>query len=158
MVCIDGYLGFGDWGRPRLGLKGRKERDNTESLISLFGEVELDPICIRHELRFTCDDTERFIDWMGELLPGFEYKWAIESRSRYRNLKRKASMEHATQTFDRLSRPDGSDGPASAASRSIHSATEFAPAADRRAIRTSRATTGTRTTAPTTNGDQNART
>lgn len=53
-----------------------------------------------NELRFTGDDTERLMDWMGDPPPGFEYKRAIESGSRYRTLIRKAYTEHATQTLD----------------------------------------------------------
>lgn len=96
----DGYLDFGRWGRPRIEIKSPNERKNPAYLISLFERIGLHPVYWRNELRFTCDDTERLIDWMGDPPPGFEYKWAIESRSRYRKLKRKAYTEHATQTFD----------------------------------------------------------
>lgn len=96
----DGYLDVGSWGRPRIEIKARNEKDNTEYLISLFEEIGLDPLYKRHELRFTCDDTETLIDWMGPPPPGFEYKWAIDSIDLYRELKERAYTEHATQTFD----------------------------------------------------------
>ena len=69
-------------------------------MISLFEAIGLDPIYKRNELRFTCDDTEALIDWMGLPPPGFAYKWAIDSIDRYRELKERADTEHATQTFD----------------------------------------------------------
>lgn len=38
---------------------------------------------------------------MGDPLPGFEYKPAIDSRERYRELKRRAYEEYTTRTLDR---------------------------------------------------------
>lgn len=98
-VC-DGYLDVGRWGRPRIEIKARNELDNSEYLVSLFEAVGIEPIYKRHELRFTCGDTERLIRWMGSAPPGFEYKWAIGSSERYHDLKEIAYTEYATQTLE----------------------------------------------------------
>jgi hypothetical protein len=95
----DGYLDVGRWGRPRIEIKASNERDRAEFLVSLFKVRGFDPTYKRQELRFTCDDTERLVNWMGDPPPGFEYKWAIESRERYRELKKRAYSEYTTQTF-----------------------------------------------------------
>jgi hypothetical protein len=92
----DGYLDIGRWGRPRLEIKARNESDRTEFLLDLFREHGFDPLYIRNEVRFTCDDTEALVDWMGDPLPGFEYKWELDSRERYRDLKRRAYDEYTT--------------------------------------------------------------
>ncbi len=96
----DGYLDVWRWGRPRIEIKARSEKNNAPFLLSLFQDIGFDPVYKRHEVRFTCDDTERVISWMGPSPPGFECKWELESRERYRRLKAKAYSKHATQTFD----------------------------------------------------------
>lgn len=95
----DGYLDVGRWGRPRIEIKARTERGRSEFLLELFRRVGFEPVFHRSEIRFTCDDTERFIKWIGECPPGFEYKWAIDSREQYTRLKEKARNEYTTQTL-----------------------------------------------------------
>lgn len=96
----DGYLDVGRWGRPRIEIKTRNEKDRVEYLVDLFEEVGFSPVFRRNELRFTCDDTERLVEWMGDYPPGFEYKWELDSRERYRELKQRAYEEYTTQTVD----------------------------------------------------------
>lgn len=96
----DGYLDVGRWGRPRIEIKCRNEHERAAFLIQLFEEAGFSPVFRRHELRFTCDDTERLVKWMGDPLPGFEYKWEIGSIDRYHELKERAYTEYTTQTFD----------------------------------------------------------
>lgn len=96
----DGYLDVGQWGRPRIEFKVRNESDRPDFLVSLFRDVGFDPVFRRAELRFTCDDTERLAEWMGDPPSGFEYKWAVDSRKRYRELKKRAYDEYTTQTLE----------------------------------------------------------
>lgn len=96
----DGYLDVGRWGRPRIEIKARNESDRADFLVSLFRDVGFDPVFKRNELRFTCDDTERLVEWMGDPPSGFEYKWTVDSRERYRELKERAYEAYTTQTFD----------------------------------------------------------
>ena len=96
----DGYLDVGQWGRPRIEIKARNESDRPDFLVSLFRDVGFNPVFKRHELRFTCDDTEALIEWMGDPPAGFEYKWAIDSRERYRTLKERAYEKHTTRTIE----------------------------------------------------------
>jgi hypothetical protein len=95
----DGYLDVGRWGRPRIEIKSRNESSRAKELVTLFESAGFDPTYHRNELRFTCDDTERLLSWMGSPPPGFEYKWELESRERYRKLKQKAYQEYTTQTL-----------------------------------------------------------
>ena len=96
----DGYLDVGQWGRPRIEIKARNESDRSDFLVSLFREAGFDPVFNRNELRFDCDDTEALVEWMGDPPAGFEYKWAIDSRERYRMLKERAYEEHTTRTME----------------------------------------------------------
>lgn len=96
----DGYLDVGRWGRPRIEIKTRNENDRVDYVLSLFEDVGFSPVFRRNELRFTCDDTERLVSWMGDPAPGFEYKWELDSRERYRELKKKAYEEYTTQTIE----------------------------------------------------------
>lgn len=92
----DGYLDVGRWGRPRIEIKARNEHDRSEFLLDLFRKQGFDPIFRRHEIRFTCDETEDLVSWMGDAPPGFEYKWELDSRERYRELKQQAYEEYTT--------------------------------------------------------------
>ena len=94
----DGYLDVGRWGRPRVEVKVRNEHRRPEFLVSLFEGVGISPTLHRHELRFTCDDTEQLLDWMERAPPGFEYKWETDSRERYRRLKERAYNDYTTRT------------------------------------------------------------
>ena len=94
----DGYLDVGRWGRPRIEIKTRNESDRSDFLVSLFREVGFDPTFKRNELRFDRDDTAVLVEWMGDPPAGFEYKRAVDSRERYRRLKRRAYEEHTTRT------------------------------------------------------------
>jgi hypothetical protein len=96
----DGYLDVGRWGRPRVEIKSRNERTRADFLVNLFEEHGFSPQYRRHELRFTCDDTERLIEWMGDPVPGFEYKWELGSIERYHERKEQAYTEYTTQTFE----------------------------------------------------------
>ena len=96
----DGYLDVGRWGRPRVEIKARNESDRSDFLVSLFREVGFDPTFKRDELRFDRDDTAVLVEWMGDPPAGFEYKWAIDSRERYRMLKERAYEEHTTRTIE----------------------------------------------------------
>jgi hypothetical protein len=86
----DGYLDVGRWGRPRVEIKARNEADRATFLCDLFRERGFVPTFHHNELRFTCDDTERLLSWLGESPPGFAYKWELDSRERYREPKRRA--------------------------------------------------------------------
>lgn len=96
----DGYLDVGQWGRPRLEIKARNERSRADYLVNLFEDIGFAPTYRRHELRFSCDETERLVEWLGDPPPGFEYKWATESIDRYHELKKRAYERYTTRTFE----------------------------------------------------------
>ena len=87
-------------GGPRIEIEARNESDRPDFLVSLFRGVGFDPTFRRNELRFTCDGTEALVEWMGDPPAGFEYKWAVDSRGRYRMLKERAYEEHTTRTIE----------------------------------------------------------
>lgn len=94
----DGYLDVGQWGRPRVESEARNESVRADRLVARFEAVGSSPTFRRNELRFTCDDAERLVDWMGEAPPGFADRWELDSRERYRRLKARACDEYATAT------------------------------------------------------------
>lgn len=61
------------------------EGKNPRVLKSLFEEQGFNPTFTHPRLRFN-GETEKFLDWLGEPVPGFEYKWETENRDRYDRL------------------------------------------------------------------------
>lgn len=97
----DGYLELGKGGRrARAGIKAHSERTRSRFITSLFNEIGLDPTFTQAEIRFSCDETEHLLNWMGEPPTGFEYKWEIASRERYLDSKERAYETYTTQSLD----------------------------------------------------------
>lgn len=96
-IC-DGCMDLGQWGTGRVSIKNRTE--DPRLLEELFTTKGFDPTYRRSELVFKQRETARLLSWMGPAPPGFEYKWELESRERYRELKEEAYSRHATQTFE----------------------------------------------------------
>jgi hypothetical protein len=81
--CGDGH--YNNAGSNRhIKISMSNEYDNTEKVSNMFKRIGFDTanyniqsrrdgiIC---DLTFTVDETERLFDYMGDPLPGFEYKW-----------------------------------------------------------------------------------
>jgi hypothetical protein len=87
-VC-DGNLIWGSKGhtRPQVWISAENESDRTEYITGLFDSEPVSPTFREGRLMLTTDETEWFFQYVGDSLPGFEYKFATESREIYRELK-----------------------------------------------------------------------
>lgn len=63
--------------KPIARITSRNESDRSQFLISLFEEHGFSPYWEdqSEKISFTVEETPYFLDWMGNSVPGFEYKW-----------------------------------------------------------------------------------
>jgi len=72
-----------------ISIAANDQYEIIDEVVSMFNDVGLNPNIVTHdrrdridvEIRFNKDDTESIFNWIGEPLPGFEYKWP----EKYRN-------------------------------------------------------------------------
>jgi hypothetical protein len=77
-VCDGGITRHGNENcRDRVQFSVSNEDDREDYLCGLFNEHGFDPTLSHHLLRFGVDDSEKILEWMGDPLPGFEYKWDL---------------------------------------------------------------------------------
>lgn len=72
--CCDGCLEVS--GRPWIACEN--ERGYTKKLKSYFDDTPMDPAVYDSQnviIAFRADDQEDFFEWIGEPVPGYEYKW-----------------------------------------------------------------------------------
>lgn len=82
--CGDGHMNT-QRASPRLSIGIFNESDNASKLSSLFTEVDLpSPRYNIYDgnamIRFTVDESREIWNYMGDPLPGFEYKWPKDLR------------------------------------------------------------------------------
>jgi len=63
--------------------------DDREVLINTLEEQGIEVTNRSESVSITADSTDRFLEWIGDPLPGFEYKWVNNDRSLYEEKKRK---------------------------------------------------------------------
>jgi len=75
--------------RPHATIGVRSEMDDIGKVLSMFSESTFGttPRVDENTIRFSVDETEDFLDWMGESPPGFEYKWTMSSLDDYEEQK-----------------------------------------------------------------------
>lgn len=75
--CGDGSLRSDDRtnSRPYLSIAASNEEDRREFLFGLFSEQPAIPKWTSGSVYFSVDDSEYLWEYMGDPLPGFEYKW-----------------------------------------------------------------------------------
>lgn len=83
----DGGLHWGNGNRPQASITATSQIDILDLLSDKFSDAVCSPNVIRNRLQFNVDETEELIDWMGEAPPGMEYKFCLESKERYNELK-----------------------------------------------------------------------
>jgi hypothetical protein len=88
----DGLVGWshGEWSDEEYGhisFAASNEIDRYGYLCGLFDGLDVSPVADGHKLRFNCEDSQKILDWMGDPVPGFEYKWEISDINRHYNLK-----------------------------------------------------------------------
>jgi hypothetical protein len=96
-VC-DGHLVWGTEGhtRPQVWISAENERDRGSLIRSLFDSKPVTPKFHDGRLMFTSDETEWFFEYVGDPVPGFDYKFATGSRDMYRELKEAFYERHTT--------------------------------------------------------------
>lgn len=74
--------------RPHITVRVQNE-DTIQNVLRMFDESTFDhtPTADSQTIRFTVDETEALLDWMGRAPPGFAYKWCLDSLDRYERLK-----------------------------------------------------------------------
>lgn len=103
-VC-DGHLIWGAKGhiRPQVWISASNESERGEYIRGLFAAVSIDPTFRDGRLMLTADETEWFFEYVGEPVPGYEYKFATESKQQYREMKeafyRRNTTENATSNY-----------------------------------------------------------
>jgi len=84
----DGSLMWGDKsGNAGLRIGVRSQMDREEYLISLFNSIGFDIKLNGWNLQMGNKEAERFLDFLGEPVPGFEYKWENKNNIEYERLK-----------------------------------------------------------------------
>lgn len=75
--------------RPHATIGVRSEMDDIGTVLRMFEESTFDhvPRVDENTIRFSVDETEDFLSWMGAAPPGFEYKWSTESIDQYESNK-----------------------------------------------------------------------
>lgn len=87
--CDDGGLHWKSEGnrRPNAVITASSQIDILDSLADKFEDVVCRPVVSNNKLRFNADETEKLLYWMGEYPPGMEYKFCLESKEKYDELK-----------------------------------------------------------------------
>lgn len=75
--------------RPHATIGVRSEMDDITKVLQMFEDSTFDhiPRVDENTIRFSVDETEDFLEWMGSAPPGFDYKWTMESLDLYEEHK-----------------------------------------------------------------------
>lgn len=75
--------------RPYATLGVSNEMDDIDTVLDMFRRSTFShvPSVDENTVRFTVDETEDFLAWMGEAPRGFEYKWMMDDLDEYEGLK-----------------------------------------------------------------------
>lgn len=88
-VC-DGTVNWMRKYSSKIQFTSRNEQDREQYIVDLFSKVGFRPKRNRHMYYFSTEESVDVLRWMGDPLPGFEYKWELSSRTKYRRLKEDA--------------------------------------------------------------------
>lgn len=75
-------------------ITSRNEMDRPKFLESLFESSPVSPTYRDDSLRFTVSDTKRFLEWIGEPVPGFERKWEQIDEGGFTPWRDKQTLEY----------------------------------------------------------------
>jgi uncharacterized Zn-finger protein len=84
---------------PRIYFGSANEQERPDAIMSMLKGCGFDVSQSGYNFRLPTAQTEDFLDYIGSPPPGFEYKWAIDSREQYDKLKEQMIEEHCTQTL-----------------------------------------------------------
>lgn len=85
-VC-DGTVNWMRNYSAKVQFTSKNEADREEFIIDLFDRAGFTVKRNRHMYYFSVSESKSILDWMGAPLPGFEYKWELDSRSKYHQKK-----------------------------------------------------------------------
>lgn len=83
----DGGLNWNPSGNPYVTIGCRNELDRPDFIKSLFADIGFDARCSSDTIRILGLERDQFFEYIGEPIPGFEYKWSIYSKDMYDYLK-----------------------------------------------------------------------
>jgi len=84
----DGVLGWGKMnGLPRVQLRILTQDDVVEHLCDELEEYGFTPNYSSGLIYLRREDTGTFLEWIGEAVDGYEYKWCLESRQEMNEIK-----------------------------------------------------------------------
>lgn len=78
--------------RPHATIGVRSEMDDIKKVLDMFETSTFDhvPRVDENTIRFSVDETEDFLEWVGNSPPGFQYKWTMSALSDYEEEKDRA--------------------------------------------------------------------
>lgn len=82
----DGTVNWMRTHSARIAFACRNEQDREQFMLNLFDKSGFEVKRNNHMYYLSVRESEAFLDWMGSPVPGFEYKWEIDSRKRYEKL------------------------------------------------------------------------
>jgi hypothetical protein len=85
--CGDGSLSWNNYSNAFAVITTHLQKHRIEYLESLFSEVGLEASVHNQHIRFTATETKRFLEYINEPIPGFEYKWENNNYFKYKELK-----------------------------------------------------------------------
>jgi hypothetical protein len=87
----DGGLQWRDYmDVPRMRFAVRSQKDRGRYFERLFEEIGFNASMHNTQVAITTSQTQDLLDWMGEPIPGFEYKWCTTSRKKQKKMAREA--------------------------------------------------------------------
>lgn len=100
-VC-DGHLLWGNKGhtRPQVWIAVENEQDRPGVIERLFDSTPISPSFRHGRVMLTSDETEVFFEYVGEPVPGYEYKFVTEGKRQYERAKEAFYRRHTTTNTD----------------------------------------------------------
>lgn len=77
----------------------RNEQDRPESIVNSLESLDFTVNHSGKDFALSVEDTEDFFEYIGDPVPGFEYKWAYNDYEEYQRLKEQCREQHCTQTL-----------------------------------------------------------
>lgn len=85
---------------PYIKFKSEKEKERPEAIQSVLNKAGFTVTQSDHTFFLPTDQTEDFLNYLGDPVSGFAYKFATESREQYQRLKEREKEVHRTQTIE----------------------------------------------------------
>jgi hypothetical protein len=77
----------------RVAFACQNEQDRPTYIRDLFSQAGLEVKRNQHMYYLSVEESRQLLEWMGDPVPGYEYKWEIDSRENYESLFRRRHRE-----------------------------------------------------------------